>query len=268
MPQLIHKELTYIVRGVLFDVYNQLGPRLPEEFYQKAITHGLKEQGITCEPEKEFEVTYRNQSAGTYKVDHWLANGKLLLEIKVAPGIMPIHQAQTISYLKVTNADLAIIANFGAKPLQDQRLPNFIREKTANFQWQRQPLTKDTLYPELTNRILEALHRVHFTLGPGFIHRVYRGAVMIELQHQGMGYEQIKKIPFYYKNYYIDVQKAQMIKVENKVLLGVFAVKVVDEVKAIVMKARMKRLGVKLGFLANFYGKELKIERVFDDNVV
>jgi len=265
MPQLIHEELTYTVRGVLFEVYNQLGPRLPEYFYQKAITYGLRKQNITCEPEKEFEVIYRNQSAGTYKVDHWLANGKLLLEIKVAPKIMPIHQAQTISYLKVTNADLAIIANFGAKPLQTQRLPNFIRERTAHFQWQRQPLTKDTLYPELTNRILEGLHRVHFTLGPGFIHRVYQRAVMIELQYQGICYEQINKIPFYYNNYYIDVQKVQMIKVENKVLLGVFAVKVIDDVMEIVMKARLERFGVKLGFMANFYGEKLKVVRVFNN---
>ena len=149
-------------------------------FYQKAITYGLREQGITCEPEKEFEVIYQNQSAGTYKVDHWLENGKVILEIKVAPKIIPIHQAQTISYLKVTNADLAIIANFGAKSLEDQRLPNFIRNKIAKFHWQPQPLTENVLYPELTNRILENLHKVHFILGPGFIHRVYRKAVMIE----------------------------------------------------------------------------------------
>jgi GxxExxY protein len=261
MSQLIHKELTYIVRGVLFDVYNKLGPKLPENFYQKAITYGLREQGITCEPEKPFEVIYRNLSAGTYYLDHWLEKGKLILEIKVAPKIMPIHQAQTISYLKVTNADLAIIANFGAKSLQDQRLPNFIRDKTANFHWQPQPL--NALYPELTNRILENLHKVHFTLGPGFIHRVYRKAVMIELQYQGIGYEYIKKIQFYYKNYYIDVQEAQVIKIENKVLLGVFAVETTDDVMKEVMKARMKRLGAKVGFLANFHGEELQVERMY-----
>jgi hypothetical protein len=46
MSQLIHKELTYIVRGVLFDVYNKLGPKLPENFYQKAITYGLSERRV------------------------------------------------------------------------------------------------------------------------------------------------------------------------------------------------------------------------------
>ena len=261
MPQLIHKELTYLVRGILFDVHNQLGPRLPEKFYQKAIDFGLKDQGIICELEKEFEVTYRNHSAGKYYIDHWLENGKLLLEIKVSPEIMPIHKAQTISYLKLTNADLAIIANFGTKSLQDQRLPNFISSKIANFNWQSQPLK--ALYPELTNRILENLYKVHFTLGPGFIHRIYRKAVMIELQYQGIGYEHIKKIQFYYKNHYIDMQEAQVIKIENQVLLGVFALEAFDDVMVEVMKARMKRLDIEVGILANFYTEELQVERVY-----
>jgi len=188
MPQLIHKELTYIVRGVLFDVHNLLGPRLPEKFYQKAIDFGLKDQGITCKLEKEFEVIYRDQSAGKYYIDHWLENGKLLLEIKVAPQILPIHQAQTISYLKLTDADLAIIANFGTQSLQDQRLPNFIRNKPVNFKWQPPPLKQNILYSELTDHILKGLRLVHFTLGPGFIHRTYRKAMMIELQQQGIIY--------------------------------------------------------------------------------
>ncbi|OAD22055.1 hypothetical protein THIOM_002161 [Candidatus Thiomargarita nelsonii] len=136
MAQLIHKKLSYIVRGVMIDVYNQLGPQFPEKIYQKAITYGLRKHNITCTPEKQFNLTYRSTSVGKYYVDHWLEKGKIILEIKVAPKIMPIHQAQTISYLKLTDADLAIIANFGAKSFEDKRLPNFIRDKTANFQWQ------------------------------------------------------------------------------------------------------------------------------------
>jgi len=265
MPQLIHKELTYIVRGVLFDVYNKLGPKLPEKFYQKAINHALTKQGITCSQEKQFEVIYRNKSAGKYYIDHWIENGKLILELKVAPKILPIHKAQTISYLKLSNADLAIIANFGTTSLQDQRLPNFIREqalKEVDFQWKPPPLAKNILYSELTNTILEALHRVHFTLGPAFIHRVYRQASMIELQYQDIGYEYLKKLPIYYNDYYLDVQDTQMIKVENKVLLSVFAAAAINKLMVKVMKARMRHLGMKVGLLANFHGEQLEVERM------
>jgi GxxExxY protein len=264
MSQLIHKELTYIVRGVLFDVYNHLGPKLPEKFYQKAITFALREQGITCEPEKQFQILYRNQIAGKYRVDHWLENGKLILEIKVAPNIMPIHQAQTLSYLKLTHADLALIANFGTKSLQDQRLPNFICNKIIKFESQPAAANKHILYSKLTAHILESLHRVHFTLGPGFIHRAYRNAMMIELQYQGLSYEHITSIPTYYKHYYIDRQAVQLIKVEGKILLGVFALAILDEMMEIIMKARMTHLKTGLGLLANFYGEKLEIHRILN----
>ena len=262
MSHLIHKELSYIVRGILFDVHNKLGPRLSEKIYQQAMIHGLRERGITSESEKEFNVLYRETSAGIFYVDHWLEGGKILLEFKVAPYIMPIHQAQTISYLKLTDADLAIIANFGTHSLQDKRLPNFIRDKKVDFQWQPKTRTVNTLYPALLDSLFEALHQVHFVLGSGFIHRVYRNAVMIELQFQGMGYEHIRKIQFYYNNHYVGVQDAQVIRVENQILLGVFAVESMDKVMGMVMKARMRHLGMRVGVLANFHGERLVVETV------
>jgi GxxExxY protein len=133
MSNLIHEQLTYRIRGVLFEVHNELGPRLPEQFYQQAITYGLQEQGITNETEKCFQVVYRNLSAGTYLIDHWLEDGKVLLELKVAPKLLPIHKAQTISYLKLTNADLALLVNFGALSLQVDRILNLTREKKSRL---------------------------------------------------------------------------------------------------------------------------------------
>lgn len=259
MTNLIHKELSYTVRGALMDVHNKLGPSLPESFYQDAVTHGLKARGITCIPEKPVEVIYRNRSVGKYAVDHWLEDGKILLELKVAPKIMPIHQAQTLSYLKLTKADLAIIANFGTQSLQDKRLPYFFQEKMPKFQWQPTPLAKDTLYPELTNRLLETLHQVYFTLGTGYIHRVYRQAMMVELEYQGLGFERIYKIPVYYNQYFLGTQATQMFKIENKIVLGVFAVRMMSETMQGNMKARLQGLGMKLGILANFYGEKLGV---------
>jgi len=53
-----------------------------------------------------------------------------------------------------------------------------------------------------------------------------------------------------------------MIKVENKLLLSVFASKAINKLMVRVMKARMQQLGIKVGLLANFYGKKLVVERV------
>jgi hypothetical protein len=59
---LLHKALSYEVRGVLFDVYNALGPLLPERFYQTAVVLGLEKKGTACQTEKQFAVRQIDQT--------------------------------------------------------------------------------------------------------------------------------------------------------------------------------------------------------------
>jgi len=254
MPGLLHEELTYQVRGVLFDVYNTLGPMLKEDYYRDAIDLGLDKRGIACVPEERFEVFYRDERVGLYYVDLWIEGGKLLLEVKVAPAIEPVHKAQAISYLKVTDADLAIVVNYGGPSLEAERLPNFLRDKQPEFVWRPQPFAQGLLYPDLINAIQRACHRVHFTLGPGFLHQVYRRATMIELRRSGLSYRYIKKLPVMYEGEILGDQDVRLILVEGKVLLATFALRRTDETLAEQLKARMRYLGQEIGLLANFYG--------------
>ena len=94
MTKLIHPELSYAVRGVLLEVYNALGPMLPERFYEEAIAIGLEKRGISCETQKTFDVCYEQQQVGLYQVDVWIDGGKLLLELKVALAIQALHRAR------------------------------------------------------------------------------------------------------------------------------------------------------------------------------
>lgn len=259
MSKLIHPELSYEVRGVLIDVYNELGPLLEERFYQDAIMLGLEKKRIRCEAEKAFEVFYEGERVGLYYVDVWIDGGKLLLELKVAPAIESIHKAQAISYLKVTDADLAIVANFGSSSLDDERLPNFLRDKQPEFIWQERPADPSLLFPGLVNAIQQACHRVHFTLGPGFLHQVYRRAAMIELQRSGINYEYIKRLPVEYHGQQLGYQHVRLILVEGRVLLATFALKKTTNAMSEQLKAQMRRLGLKLGLLVNFSGTKLDI---------
>ena len=262
MSKLIHEDLTYTIRGVLFDVHNQLGPMLPEAFYQQAVAIGLEAKGLDCKTEKPFEVYYRRQRVGLYYVDLWIEGGKVILELKVAPQILPLHQAQALSYLKVTDADLAIVVNFGAKSLEDKRLPNYLRDKQVDFEWELRRTDADLPYPELTNRLLEICHRVHFELGPGFLHQVYRRATMIELQQQNLSYQYIKKLPITYQGHQVGIQDVRLILVADKILLATVAVKPVDEVMKAQLKARLQHLGYQFGLLANFNSTTLEAATV------
>lgn len=262
MPKLVHPELSYLVRGVLLDIYNTLGPMLKEEYYQDAIVLGLEKRGIACKAEKAFEVYYEGERVGLYYVDVWVEDGKMLLEIKVAPAIEPVHKAQAISYLKVTDADLAIVVNFGGPSLEDERLPNFLRDRQPEFVWQPQPAAQGLLYPDLVNAIQRACYCVHFTLGPGFLHQIYRRATMIELRRSSLNYDYIKQLPVEYEGQLLGYQDVRLILVEDKVLLATFALRQADDAMVERLKAHLRRLGLSLGLLANFYGTRLAITPV------
>ncbi len=262
MTQLIHPELSYAVRGVLLNVYNALGPMLKEEFYEQAIAIGLEKRGIHCDTQKTFEVYYEDERVGLYYVDVWIEDGKILLELKVGPRIESLHRGQAISYLKVTNADLAIVANYDGPSLEDERLPNFVRDKQPGFDWQPQPFDAAWLYPDLTDAILRACHRVHFVLGPGFLHQVYRRAVMVELRRRQLNYIYIKHLPIEYEGHVLGRQDTRLMLIEDKVLLATYALHDADATLPKQLRARMRRLNVQVGLLANFHDTRLEITPV------
>lgn len=266
MAEIIHKELSYAVRGVLFDVHNQLGPMLPETFYQTAVAIGLETKGIACETEKQFSVKYSGVEVGRYFVDVWVEDGKLLLELKVAPKILPIYQAQAISYLKVTDADLAIVVNFGGASLEDERLPNYIRDKPILFSWQKDKSLLEIPHKTLTNDLLKVLHHVHFQLGPGFLHQVYRRATMVELREQHIGFEYVKEIPVYYQEIFLGKQPVRLISVENNILLATVAFQEIDEAMKFQMRTRLRKLNKQVGMIANFHGSDLDVVLIRGDN--
>ncbi len=257
MARLIHPELSYQVRGVLLDVYNTLGPMLTEEYYQDAIALGLRDRGIACQLEKSFEVFYEGERVGLYYVDAWVEGGKILLELKVAPSIEPLHKAQAISYLKVSNADLAIVANYGGPSLEDQRLPNFLKVSPTEFTWEPRAASPGLLHADLVNAVLRACHRVHFILGPGFLHQVYRRAALIELRRSGLDYDYIRRLPVEYKGNLLGYQDVRLILVEGKVLLAAFALQQATDTLAEKLRAHLHAMNLQLCMLANFHGTRL-----------
>ncbi len=254
--------MSYAVRGVLFDVYNQLGPILSERFYQEAVAIGLETKGIVCETEKQFQVTYCGVEVGRYFVDVWVEDGKLLLELKVASQILPIHRAQAISYLKVTDADLATVVNFGAGSLEDVRLPNRLRGKTAVATLPSTQPMLDVPFPQLTTQIINCLHQVHLTLGSGFLHQVYRRATMVELRKQTIGYEYIKEFPVFYQGVALGKHETRLMLVEDSILVATFAVKENEDALKNRLRSHLRHQGKELGILANFYGTRLSISLV------
>ena len=243
-------------------VHNDLKPMLPEHFYQDAVEIGLQEAHIPFEAQQNFEVLYEGERVGLYAPDFCIDGSKVILELKVAPAITSLHKAQALSYLKVTGADLGLIANFGAPSLTVERLPNFLRERQPAFFWEPQDVVPDRLYPELCAALFEALHRVHFTLGPGFLHQVYRRATMVELRRQDIAYHYQKHLPVKFHGHHLGQDECRLIVVEGQIAVAAFALKSTTQSHQQRLKRHLHTLGLQLGLLANFHDTCLQIEPV------
>jgi GxxExxY protein len=121
---LVYPELSYQIIGILFEVYNEIGPGHQERYYQKAIAAGLKESGISFKEQVYTPLTFKNQKIGHYFLD-FLIEDKVVLEIKKGTRFSKNNIEQIMAYLKTNNLKLGIIANFGSQQLKFKRIINF-----------------------------------------------------------------------------------------------------------------------------------------------
>lgn len=108
----LYQELTYKLRGIFFEVYNQLGPGLPEKIYQKAVIQELKNAKIIYENEKIVDIEYKDIKIGRQRLD-LVVDGKIIIEIKAADTMHSLFTKQTIAYLMASSYKLALLVNFG-----------------------------------------------------------------------------------------------------------------------------------------------------------
>src|SRR5262249_23550951 len=119
------EELAHRVIGAAIEVHRVLGPGFLESIYRRALCHELSLRGIPFEYEKELLVPYKDIWIPGQRYDILVA-GRILLELKTAEAIAPIHQAQLLSYLKATSLRLGFLINFKVLVLKDgiKRLVN------------------------------------------------------------------------------------------------------------------------------------------------
>ena len=260
--KLLHADLTYKIRGVLFHVGNNLWPGLPEEDVQKAVSIGLAKRQIPNSTEQEFHVCYRDVEVGRYYCDITV-DRKVILELKVVPVLTGLHRAQIISYLRVTGADVGLLVNFGGPKVEIERYAYFYAQRHPDFTWQPQiPDDPTLLYPDLVGRLYRYLHRVHYKLGPGFFHHVYRRAAQVELSEHDISFDFVREIPVFYEGEHVSTRKCRLLIVEDKVIVAAFAVKEMGLAFDVKMRRYLDHFDKKLGLLVNFHGKRLDVRPV------
>ena len=110
--KLIHEELTEKVIGAAIEVHRELGPGLLESAYEECLCHELHLRGLSFQRQVSLPVRYKTVSLDCgYKLDLVVENA-VILELKCVEHILSVHEAQLLTYLKMTGLHVGLILNF------------------------------------------------------------------------------------------------------------------------------------------------------------
>jgi len=99
-------------------VHRILGPGFLESVYEEALAIELELRGVSFERQKTISVSYKGHRIGEGRADFFV-EGSLVVELKAAEHLLPIHQAQVLSYLKTTGCRLGLLINFHERLLRN-----------------------------------------------------------------------------------------------------------------------------------------------------
>lgn len=104
--------LTEQVIGAAIDVHRELGPGLLESAYQRALAHELFVRNMPFEEQKLLSVQYKDLIIDdAYRLD-FLVDGQVVVELKTVDTLLPVHEAQVLTYLKFTGCHIGLLLNF------------------------------------------------------------------------------------------------------------------------------------------------------------
>ncbi len=106
------------VIGCAIEVHKELGPGLLESVYEVCLMELLLEKGLKVERQKQLPVFFRGVELNKDFYIDLLIEDEIIIELKSVDGILPIHEAQLLTYLKLANKKLGLIINFNVALLK------------------------------------------------------------------------------------------------------------------------------------------------------
>ena len=112
-------DLTEKIIGCAIKVHRALGPGLLESAYEVCLVHELRKAGLSVEKQVPLSIIYDGiELEACYQLDV-VVEDLIILELKSVERIMPIHEAQLLTYLKLTNKKLGLLINFNIQLLKN-----------------------------------------------------------------------------------------------------------------------------------------------------
>jgi GxxExxY protein len=111
--------LTERIIGLAIDIHRHLGPGLLESAYEECLAFELEQAGIAFERQISVPIVYKSIRLDcAYRLDLKIEN-RLIVEVKSVERLMPIHEAQLITYLRLTGLPVGLLLNFNTNVLKN-----------------------------------------------------------------------------------------------------------------------------------------------------
>lgn len=112
-------EIAYEVVGACLDLHREVGPGLLESAYESALAYEIRQRGLDVKQQCPMPFHYKTVKMEVgYKID-LLVEDKVIIELKSVEELHPVHYAQTLTYLKLSNLKLALLINFNEKLIKN-----------------------------------------------------------------------------------------------------------------------------------------------------
>ena len=119
-------EITYQIRGAIYDVYKNLGPGLLENVYEEALVYELEKRGLTVERQKEVSIQYDGHVLKTPLRLDLLVEGRVVVELKSVREMQDVFWKQTRTYLKLLGLRVGILVNFNTDDILDDSIHRIV----------------------------------------------------------------------------------------------------------------------------------------------
>lgn len=117
--EILERALTEQIIGALIEVHKYWGPGLYEEIYERSMAKELQLRGLAFRRQVCIPLVYKGEPVGDeVRLDLWVED-KVVVELKSVKELLPVHESQLLTYLRLTGSRVGLLANFNVSVLKN-----------------------------------------------------------------------------------------------------------------------------------------------------
>lgn len=251
-------DLTKSAIGAAISIHRFLGPGLDEADYERALHLELMALGVEHECQVPLPISYKGEALDCgYRMDLVISK-KLLLELKVVEKIHPLHEAQLLTYLRLSSLPLGLLINFNTLIMRNGIVRRAHSVQPVSRHYIETP--PSLAFDELSREVLAAALEVQHELGQGLLRSAYEACLVRELSLRGIQTQVKLPANLIYRDQLIPSRKEIPMVVENRLMVACHCVKELNPLQLARDRSLLKAAGVETGLCLNFHSESLGTE--------